>query len=168
MYRLLRYSRDRYGTDPIDESGLVHAAERVVAEVQRQFRRREASIERAEAVELYWAQRWALDAVVWMSSHRVAKETQVRLAEGRPLTICVGSGRGRSVVTVAGTFRISGGGCFRVFEDATRPSGVMWAQWCEDCRPSKGKKNRLRSEERALKRRVHELEAMRASWRASS
>jgi hypothetical protein len=168
IYRLCDYSRARYGTAPIDTSGLRDAAERILIEVQSALREYEEHIERAAAFELYFAQRWSLDALLWQSSHKAAKETQIRLAGGRPLTICVGSGRGRDVVTIAGTFRITGGGCFRVFEDAKRTSGRMWAQWCPECRPRNGKRNPMRAEERAFKRRVAKLDAERRAHRSMS
>jgi hypothetical protein len=157
MFRMWRYSRARYGIDHIDTDGLEGAATRVLEEVQKVLREREGCIDHFAAYELYWEQRWSLDALLHLHGHKFAKETQVRLAGGRPLTICVGTGGPRHVTTVLGTYRYSGCGCYRVFEDPLLPRGRMFAHWCHDCR--RRKTSAFRSEERALRRHHAEIAA---------
>ena len=167
MHRMGRYSReccDQVDGGPskvwamtIDRDGLEPAATRVLQEVQKELLEREAlgvardGPEHLAAFELYWAQRWCLNALLHLHGDKVAKQTQVQLANGRPLTICVGTGQPRPVTTILGTYYVTGGGCYRVFEDSHRPSARMFAHWCPDCR--RRKTSRVRAEKRALTRR---------------
>lgn len=154
IYRLLKYSRERFGTGHVDTFGLTDAATRSLEIVQEELRHRESTIDRAAAIELLFAHRWTIDAIRWVYDDKTAKEIEIKVARGRPLAVCVGGGKGRDVDTILGTFHVCAHGCFRIFESVTRASGRMWPQLCPDCRPRNGKRQPLRTAERALLRRV--------------
>jgi len=106
----------------VDKEGLEPAATRVLREDQMEMLAREGGIDEFVAVELHFVQLWCLNALLHLhrASFKFAKETQIRVANGRPLTICVGAEKRRPVTTIAGTYHVTGGSCYRVFEDSLR------------------------------------------------
>jgi hypothetical protein len=156
----------------IDKDGLEPAATHVLEQIQKVLCEREADIGHFAAFNLYWQQRWCLNALLHLHSHKFAKQTQIRLAGGRPLTICVGTGKGRKVKTILSSrtgddlsmpprlYRVTGGGCYRVFEDTLQLQCHMWLQWCPECAARKPAP--IRSEARALMRRHAQIAALLA------
>jgi hypothetical protein len=140
---------------------LLEPIEQVIEAVQQELRKREGTQDRAAGVELYIAQWWALHALRESRGNAFTKETQIRLAGGRPLAVCCGGGKGRLVKTFLGESLISGWGCFSVFEDATRLSGKMWPRWCPGCRNNR-RRNPFREQQNAVRRRAYEIARLRA------
>jgi hypothetical protein len=146
----------------VDKEGLEPAATRVLREDQMEMLAREGGIDEFVAVELHFVQLWCLNALLHLhrASFKFAKETQIRVANGRPLTICVGAEKRRPVTTIAGTYHVTGGGCYRVFEDSLRLDARPFARWCPDCR---GRKTRIgKRQALALADRHKELADLRA------
>jgi hypothetical protein len=174
MWRMLRYSRECgdqldgasrkkvWEMEIVDKEGLEPAATRVLREDQMEMLAREGGINEFVAVELHFVQLWCLNALLHLhtASFKFAKETQIRVANGRPLTICVGAQKRRPVTTIAGNYHVTGGGCYRVFEDSLRLDAWPFARWCPDCR---GRKTRIGQRQAlALADRHKEIADLRA------
>lgn len=160
LHQMQRYSQAVYEGRLFNKNDL--PIEQVIRCVQRELRQCDSPLDHAAAYELYIAQWWAIYALREWKGGRTAKETQIRLADGRPLAICIGGGKGRDVQTSLGTSRVSAQGCYAVFEDVTRlTGGKMWPKLCPDCRPRNGKKNPPRDAGRALQRRARLVEELR-------
>ena len=94
-------------------------------------------------------------------SHKHAKQTQLQVTGGEPLTICtgdafrIGTRRERTLRTplVADPLRFSVKGCNRIFADAVTMVGTMWPTFCPDCNNTRRKP--ARDQERAVKRRIY-------------
>jgi hypothetical protein len=83
---------------------------------------------------------------------RPAKEAQIRIANGRPLAVCVGTLTHESVQVDGGwTFTSHRDGCGRIFEDTTRLNGRPWATKCRICRRKRSQRRRAA---RAAARRI--------------
>jgi hypothetical protein len=62
----------------IDKDGLEPAATHVLEQIQKVLCEREADIGHFAAFNLYWQQRWCLNALLHLHSHKFAKQTQIR------------------------------------------------------------------------------------------
>jgi hypothetical protein len=74
---------------------------------------------------------------------RFAKEAQIRVAGGRPLTACTGT-LTHDHVQLLGAVSATWGlyGCGAIFEDTTRTSGRPWSTTCSTCRGKRSERRR--------------------------
>jgi hypothetical protein len=147
--------RMREGRTPDNED--LEAAKNIVACVHRELRERSSPLDIAAAWELSNAKRWAIKVLADRRGKTYAKEIELQLTQGEPLTICMGSPKPAGVETAAGLLHVPvlGLGCRRVFPDSVRTTGGhMWRYWCDDCPPNRAQP--LRSARRAHEKRVHE------------
>jgi hypothetical protein len=154
LYRMQRYSLERRTRDYVDLDDLHDAADRIFAVQQQELAHREHTVDVEDAVALQFVGWWVVDALRFIASDGYAKRRQLEHSNGRPLAVCMGGGKQRHVTTLLGDYSVQALGCFRVFEDSTRPSGRMWANLCPDCRHSRGQSLRravpLRQRQHAL------------------
>jgi hypothetical protein len=124
--------------------------------VQRELRAREPGpVPQPIAREFFAVELTALSALVVV--HKAVgpvRDIRTRLADGRPLSICIGSRERREVAGVL--WRSSG--CLCVFEDTTSRSGSRrWpAVWCRRHRKREGGADLTRAQSRALARALHD------------
>jgi hypothetical protein len=159
--RMVQFSLERRRRARIETAGLHDAADRCLAAQQRALRDRDLDIlNYADALELYTFGNEPIGALKFLRSDGYAKQRQLEHSGGRPLAVCLGGGKRWPFITILGPCEAQAVGCFRIFEDSTRPSGRMWARLCPDCQPSK-KRSRRRGE-KALTDRAVEIAAIRA------
>jgi hypothetical protein len=156
LERMQHYTEQVYERGHGDKRGMDEASEVVIRTVQRELRRLEPGpVDRLLAFELVTAELWALHPIFDGGGAGAAKRAQVRLADGRPLAICRGTATGRLVNTRHGTFTVHGEGCLHIFEAPDHTTGGhMFPHQCPDCRPRNGKRNPLRTSERAFRARL--------------
>jgi hypothetical protein len=169
LERLFDYSLQLRENGRIEIEDLATAAEMVLSCVQRELLGRASPLEIEVAFELAYARAWAIHALVYVHGPRAAKEIELRLTDGAPLTICTGRTwqrypyRERAAPflgkVVSGRladgreFRIPAYGCFAIFADTTQTTRWAWAHWCPDCKPNTGRRwprARARAHKRAL------------------
>ncbi len=76
---------------------------------------------------------------------RHAKDTQLRVSDGRPLAACVGTLTWDRVQLPHGiSYTSDYYGCGAIFEDTRRTSGRMWATTCPACRQKRSERRRAR------------------------
>lgn len=152
--RLDVFRRAWLGTENIDKRGLRDAAETVLAAVQAALHAQPSPLDLDDAVQLWSARRWSLEALIYIRDNRLAKEVEASVSPGgQPLAICIGSAKKHVVQTVRGPIPMHGyGGCLRVFSDASAGSGRRWPRLCPDCRSTRT--NDLNKARAALRKRA--------------
>jgi hypothetical protein len=158
--RLQQFRRERIALEHIETSGLVDAADRVLAGQQRMLRERESEIDSAVAIELFLAGKWATAALHHVHSWKFAKERQLYHSEGKPLTVCAGSLKlglpfetALDLVGAEPSTRAPAHGCFCVFEDSTLTNvAKKWRWWCDDC--THAHRQSRRDQKRAVKKQA--------------
>lgn len=147
--------------DGVDVEGLEHAAEEALSTHHRSLLQLESPVELQLAKKLARDRFQAITALIYKHSDKYAKETQLRITEGAPLTICMGDvcriggvGTRPTVSTMLGDVSFSVKGCRAIFPDVVRTDGgKMWPGLCPRCRSAHQKPRRTQS--RALKRRLN-------------
>lgn len=133
----------------------VARAEAVIEHIQDVYRRNEA-FHLNEARTLVPLQELAIRTITKREggSNKRAKETQIRVANGAPLAVCLGTLTIDRVWLGDGSFTVTSRryGCGRVFSDTTRTSGRVWATTCDECRAKRSE--RRRAQKRLTKRRL--------------
>jgi hypothetical protein len=152
--------RPLVGREGVDLHGLEDAAEDVLGAHQRALLKLESPVEQQTARKLARDRYQAITALIHKHGDRYAKETQLRICDGAPLTICmgdvcrIGGIRGQTVTTMLGEVRFAVKGCRAIFPDVTRTDGgKMWPGLCPACRSANSKP--ARAQRRALKRRLN-------------
>jgi hypothetical protein len=133
---------------------LREAAEEVAQCVQSELHAVPSPLHLDDAVELWTARRWYLEALIFLESNRLAKAVEASVSPGgQPLAICLGSAKIHEVQTVRGLIPMHGApGCLCTFPDAPYGPGFRWPRWCPSCQTRKT--NRLNAAKSVLRRRV--------------
>jgi hypothetical protein len=144
--------RDGRRTALTDEL-LLGACEAVLSAVHDELvARAPGPLDAAAAFEFDNARRYARDALRQRLSGREARELELRIADGAPLAICIGSRKPRAVATKsAGTVHVPATGCYAVFPGSIRATGGRMAVWCPAHKSSKARP------QRAIERRHRRL-----------
>lgn len=165
--RLFLFAIQCYGwpdLGPIAEKDLRRHAELLYSNAQAELRAAGPRLERLAAFELAAGIELARKALVHLEGKVGAKRIEIDIADGAPLTICMGSRKPMKLKVEPVLFKefdtdgeevdvllkpkISpyGSGCFAVIPDRNTSAGgrQLWTMWCKPCSPNgSGRSRRL-------------------------